>query len=80
MVSAARYLYAIDKDKYNDAISRLIGAAIIKDRERRYIGDLLTLWGDDYEEHKNELSAVDDNFRRIYKRMYPTTDSALRSP
>ena len=32
-VSAARYLYAIDKDKYNDAISRLIGAAIIKDRE-----------------------------------------------
>ena len=71
-VSAARYLYAIDKDKYNDAISRLIGAAIIKDRERRYIGDLLTLWGDDYEEHKNELSAVDDNFRRIYKRMYPT--------
>lgn len=72
VVSAARYLHAIDKDKYEPQISRLMAAAIEKDRERRYIGDLLPLWGDDYTKRADELSAADDNFRRIYKRMYPT--------
>ena len=72
IVSAARYLHAIDPEKYAGAISTLITAAIEKDRERRYIGDLLSLWGDDYAEHAATLSAGDDNFRRIYKRLYPT--------
>lgn len=72
IVSAARYLHAIDGEKYAPAISRLIAAAIEKDRERRYIGDLLTLWGADYADRVDELNASDDNFRRIYKRLFPT--------
>lgn len=72
LVSAARYLFAIDRTHYRAAISRLISAAIEKDRERRYIGELLTMWGDDYREKAQLLSATDDNFRRIYKRLYPT--------
>ena len=72
VVSAARYLNAIDKDKYADSIDKLIKAAIEKDRERKYLGDLaVSIWGDDYKEKAEELIAVDDNFRRIYKRLYP---------
>lgn len=56
-VSAARYLAAIDKD-----------------RERRYIGDLLqSIWGEDYAARAAELSATDNNFRRIYKRLFPAS-------
>ncbi|WP_295728680.1 hypothetical protein [uncultured Muribaculum sp.] len=74
LVSAAHYLHAIDGDKYHQAIDRLIAAAIDRDRERRYIGDLLpALWGEDYAEHVAELSASDNNFRRIYKRLFPET-------
>ena len=72
IVSAARYLFAIDSEHYNNAISRLITAAIEKDREHRYIADLLPLWGADYEDHVEELNKSDNNFRRIYKRLYPT--------
>lgn len=73
LVSAARYLYAIDPEKYSAPISKLIANAIEKDRERRYIGDLLqAIWGADFMEHAEELSAADDNFRRIYKRLYST--------
>lgn len=72
-VSAARYLHAIDASKYQQQISALIQAAIDKDRERAYIGQLLPdLWGTDYQQHATELSGRDDNFRRIYKRIYPT--------
>lgn len=72
VVSAARYLSAIDPHMFTDAISRLIAAAIEKDRERRYIGDLLeSVYGADYRERAAELSATDDNFRRIYKRLFP---------
>ena len=72
VVSVARYLNAIDKDKYSDSIDKLIKAAIEKDRERKYLGDLaVSIWGDDYKEKAEELIAVDDNFRRIYKRLYP---------
>lgn len=71
-VSAARYLNAIDAVAYAGDISRLVGAAIEKDREHRYIGDLLpALWGADYMEHVEELNAASDNFRRIYKRIHP---------
>lgn len=73
LVSAARYLSAIDSEKYKEGISRLIAAAIDKDREHKYIGDLLTLWGNDYESRLDELNATDNNFRRIYKRLFPTS-------
>lgn len=72
VVSAARYLNAIDKSKYADSIDKLIKAAIEKDRERKYLGDLVvSIWGADYKAHAEELSAGDDNFRRIYKRLFP---------
>lgn len=71
-VSAARYLAAIDRDAFATAITRLVAAAIDKDRERRYIGNLLEgLYGNGYRDHVDELNASDDNFRRIYKRIYP---------
>ena len=72
VVSAARYLHAIDPQRFGEVISRLIASAIDKDREHRYIGDLLqSIWGDDYAEHVDELNATDDNFRRIHKRLFP---------
>ncbi len=73
MVSAARYLNAIDRERYATYVSRLIETAITRDRERRYIGDLLQgIWGADYADRVDELNATDDNFRRIYKRLYAT--------
>lgn len=72
VVSTARYLNAIDKVKYNSQIDRLIKAAIVADRERAYLPDLAaSIWGNDYKERASSLIAADDNFRRIYKRLYP---------
>lgn len=72
VVSTARYLNAIDKEKYSVAIDTLIKAAINKDREHVYLGTLATsIWGADYKERAQELNSTDDNFRRIYKRLYP---------
>lgn len=72
LASSARYLAAVDRDKFSPWLSPLIEAAISKDRERRYIGSLLeAIWGPDYRDHAEELRASDDNFRRIYKRIYP---------
>ena len=49
VVSTARYLHAIDAEKYADSIDLLVKAAIDKDREHKYIPDLLSsLWGADY--------------------------------
>ncbi len=74
--SAARYLHAIDAQKYAAAISRLVAVTIDKDREHRYLPDvMLGIYGDDYQEHVEELSSSDDNFRRIYKRLYPNPES-----
>lgn len=71
VVSAARYLAAIDVKGFGAAIDRLVKAAIDKDREHRYIPDLLpSLWGADYESHAAELIKTDDNFRRIHKRVF----------
>lgn len=71
-VSAARYLNAISPADYAESISRLISAAIDKDRERAYIGQLLPdIWGEDYAARTDELKATDDNFRRIHKRIFP---------
>ena len=72
VASAARYLYAIDAEVYKGFITQLIAAVIEKDREHRYLPDLIQgVWGDDYAQHVEELSK-DDNFRRIYKRLYPS--------
>ena len=66
VASTARYLNAIDSEKYAEAIDRLVKAAIDKDRERCYLPDLIAaLWGADYKERAAELSAESDNFRRI---------------
>ena len=72
VVSTARYLNAIDKEKYATSIDLLVKAAIAKDREHVYLATLASsLWGADYKEHAAQLSATDDNFRRIYRRLYP---------
>lgn len=73
VVSAARYLHAIDGDRYAAIINRLVSAAIEKDRERRYLPALIeTLYGENYAGRSAELSETDDNFRRIYKRLFPS--------
>ena len=53
-----------------------MAATIDKDREHRYLADILTgIYGPDYASHAAALSASDDNFRRIYKRLFPNPDS-----
>lgn len=72
--SAARYLHAINPEEYAAQIGMLIAATIDKDREHRYLGSLMQgIYGDDCENRAAELSASDNNFRRIYKRLYPTS-------
>ncbi|MDE5940888.1 MAG: hypothetical protein K2H14_02140 [Muribaculaceae bacterium] len=72
VISAARYLYAIDPDMFADAIARLVDMGIAKDREHRYLGALMEqFYGADYNTRATELSASDNTFRRIYKRLYP---------
>ncbi len=74
--SAARYLYAINPEKYGEAIRRLVAATIEKDREHKYLAGVLQgIYGNDYHEKAKELSANDDNFRRIYKRLFPNPES-----
>ncbi len=71
--SAARYLNAVEPELYSSIISKLINSAIEKDRDHVYLPDLLSaIWGKDYPEHAEELRESDDNFRRIYKRLYPS--------
>ena len=71
-VSAARYLSAINSERYRDEIDTLVSSAIEKDREHRYIGDLLqAIWGEDYAENTDQLLVTDRNFRRIYRRLHP---------
>ncbi len=72
LASSARFLSAVDREKFAEWIPVLIEGAIAKDRERRYIGSLLeAIWGPDYRQQAEQLKATDDNFRRIYKRIYP---------
>lgn len=75
VVSAARYLHAIDSERYSSVIDRLVVASIEKDREHRYLPALIeSLYGADYAERAAELSATDNNFRRIYKRLQPSAE------
>lgn len=74
--SAARYLNALDSAAYASAIETLAAATIDKDREHRYLGNLLSsLYGEDYKDRADELSAGDNNFRRMYKRLFPNPES-----
>lgn len=78
LASTARFLNAIDKETFAPYLSPLIEGAISKDRERRYIGSLLeAIWGADYKERAAELRLSDDNFRRIYKRIYPVESGSV---
>ncbi len=73
IVSAARYLNAIDSSRYAGAIRRLADSAIEKDRERRYLPDLIeSLYGSDYASRAGQLCSADDTFRRLFKRVCPT--------
>lgn len=73
VISAARYLYAIDPEAFAAPIERLVALGIDKDREYRYLGALMEqFYGPDFASRAGELSATDNNFRRIYKRLYPT--------
>lgn len=72
IISAARYLHAIDADLFAPHIDRLVALGIDKDREHRYLGALMEqFYGADYADRAAELSAADNNFRRIYKRLFP---------
>lgn len=73
--SAARYLHAIDPEEFAPFINELIAATINKDREHRYLPSLMAgIYGCDYQHHAAELSATDDNFRRLYKRLHPNAN------
>ena len=73
LASTARFLCAVDRDKFAEWIQPLVEGAIEKDWERRYIGSLLqAIWGVDYKDRVEELKASDDTFRRVYKRIYPS--------
>ena len=62
----------IDEDMSTLVDNMILKAAIAKDRDHVYLAYLASsLWGADYKERAAELSASDDNFRRIYKRLYP---------
>lgn len=71
LASTARFLCAVDREKFADCITPLVEGAIEKDRERKYIGSLLqAIWGPDYMDKADQLKVSDDNFRRIFKRIY----------
>lgn len=73
LASTARYLTAIDPLMYRPYINDFIAATIDRDREHRYLADLLQgIWGEDYAERASQLAATDDNFRRIHKRLFPS--------
>lgn len=74
LASAARYLNALDAKAFAEPVKRMTALTIDRDREHRYIGDLIqSLYGEDYRERAAELSAADNNFRRMYKRLFPTS-------
>lgn len=72
LASTARFLMAVDSERFSEWLTPLVDATISKDREHRYISSLLEgIWGKDYKTKVEELVKADDNFRRIYKRVYP---------
>lgn len=78
LTSTAIFLNSVDKNKYVIWTDRMIKGAIEKDRERKYIGKLLeAIWGSDYKNNSEALKKSDDNFRRIYKRIYPDSPEKI---
>ena len=72
LASTARFLMAVDPERFSIWLTPLVDAAIQKDREHKYILSLLeAIWGQDYADRADELRESDDNFRRIYKRVFP---------
>ncbi|MBD5226583.1 MAG: hypothetical protein HDS67_00775 [Bacteroidales bacterium] len=72
LASTARFLMAVDPERFSIWLTPLVDAAIQKDREHKYILSLLeAIWGKDYADRADELRESDDNFRRIYKRVFP---------
>ncbi len=71
LASTARFLAAVNQAFFENEIGMLIEFAIEKDRDRKYIGSLLkAIWGDNYKDRAEDLCTCDDNFRRIYRRIY----------
>ncbi len=71
LASGARFLCAVDRERFYPYVTSLVEATIERDRERKYISSLLeAIWGADYQERAEELRETDDNFRRIYKRLF----------
>lgn len=76
LASAARYLHAIDPGRYAAAVEKLVAATIDKDREHAYLPALMRgIYGDNYAEGAEQRCATDRNFRRMYQRLFPRTDS-----
>lgn len=76
LASAARYLHAIDSERYADAVEKLVAATIDKDREHAYLPSLIRgIYGDNFAEGAEERCATDRNFRRMYQRLFPRPDS-----
>lgn len=72
LASSVKFLKSLDPEVFDPWIFRLIEGTIQKDRERRFMGGLLeAVWGQDYQDRVDELNEKDNNFRRIYKRIYP---------
>lgn len=72
LASGARYMHALDAARYARHVERMISLTIDRDREHRYLGELImAIYGADYYNRVEELSAKDDNFRRMYKRLHP---------
>ena len=72
--SAARFLHAVDSTRYADLVRPLVSATIDLDRERKYLGDLFQcLYGPVEGLDVAAMSAADNNFRRMYKRLFADT-------
>lgn len=75
LASGVRYLNGIDRHRFRSHIERMTALTIDRDREHKFISDLIiNLYGADYYDRIEELKE-DNNFRRMYKRLYP--DGAL---
>lgn len=73
LASGVRYMNGVDKARFSPQIERMTSWIIDRDREHKYLGDLiLALYGADYYDRVEEL-AKDNNFRRMYKRLFPNS-------
>lgn len=72
--SAARFLKAMDAERYARAIERLVAVTIDHDREHNYLPELMQcIYGSVSPQEATDLCSKDNNFRRMYKRLYADT-------